>query len=385
MTYTYDALDNRIGMDENGTQTWTLFDGSDPIMDFSSSGSLEMRYLNGPAGDLVDTVLARQTSGGTVSWYLPDRLGTIRDLISSSGSIIDHVDYSAFGTVLDESSPSSGDRMMGFAGLERDTITGLNLAVFRVENPATGKWDSQDPLGFAGGDTNLNRYGGDDPVNEVDPSGCSDKPDNPVPTDLTIGNPGNTIVLIGPDGPGPKGPHELNYPNTFTGTYRVPPANIFYFNDPASFQKAINQASALGLNGPQVVLIAHGKYGTIYFDNTTGNSDAPPARMGVAYDSDLKLWLGNDNLNLFVKGMRTLKPKKINLMACTLFNYNEGKKMRQLVQRFTGAITEMSSGTTHYFSSNTDTGHFSHGDGSDLEPSPGGSIPTVMPGKATHQ
>ena len=76
VTYTYDALDNRIGMDENGTQTWTLYDGSDPIMDFNSSGSLEMRYLNGPAGDLVDTVLARETSGGTVAWYLPDRLGT---------------------------------------------------------------------------------------------------------------------------------------------------------------------------------------------------------------------------------------------------------------------------------------------------------------------
>ena len=26
VTYTYDALDNRIGTDENGTQTWTLYD-----------------------------------------------------------------------------------------------------------------------------------------------------------------------------------------------------------------------------------------------------------------------------------------------------------------------------------------------------------------------
>jgi hypothetical protein len=40
VTYTYDARDNRIGMDENGTQTWTLYDGSDPIMDFNSSSSL---------------------------------------------------------------------------------------------------------------------------------------------------------------------------------------------------------------------------------------------------------------------------------------------------------------------------------------------------------
>ena len=66
-------------------------------MDFNGSGSLEMRYLNGPTGDLVDSVIARESSGGTVAWYLPDRLGTIRDLINNSGSIIDHIDFSALG------------------------------------------------------------------------------------------------------------------------------------------------------------------------------------------------------------------------------------------------------------------------------------------------
>jgi len=171
VTYTYDALDNRIGMDENGMQTWTLYDGSSPIMDFNSSGSLTMRYLNGPTG-----IVARQTSGGTVSWYLADALGTVRDLISNSGSIIDHVDYSAFGTVLDESSPSNGDRMMGFAGMERDTVTGLNLAVHRVENPGTGRWDSQDPRGFTAGDGNLYRYTGNSPSNSSDPLGLGDGP-----------------------------------------------------------------------------------------------------------------------------------------------------------------------------------------------------------------
>jgi hypothetical protein len=115
---------------QNGTQTWTLYDRGNPIMDFNGSGSLTMRYLCGPTG-----IVARQTSGGTVSWYLADRLGTVRDLINNSGAIIDHVDFSAFGTVSDESSPTNGDRMMGFAGVERDTITGLNLAVFREENP----------------------------------------------------------------------------------------------------------------------------------------------------------------------------------------------------------------------------------------------------------
>ena len=140
-------------------------------MDFNSSGSLTMRYLNGPAGDVVDTVLARESSGGTIAWYLPDRLGTIRDLINNSGSIIDHVDYSAFGTELDESSPTNGDRMMGFAGMERDTVTGLNLAVNRVQNPGTGRWTSLDPKEFAAQDANLYRYVYNNASNGADPAG----------------------------------------------------------------------------------------------------------------------------------------------------------------------------------------------------------------------
>ena len=54
-------------MDENGAQTWTLYDSSDPIMDFNGSGSLEMRYLNGPTGELVDTVIARKSAGSTIA------------------------------------------------------------------------------------------------------------------------------------------------------------------------------------------------------------------------------------------------------------------------------------------------------------------------------
>jgi RHS repeat-associated protein len=170
VTYTYDALDNRIGMDENSTQTWTLYDQGSPIIDFSPSGSLTMRYLWGPTG-----IVARQTSGGTVSWYLADHLGTVRDIINNSGVIVDHVDFSAFGSVLDESSPTNGDRMTGFAMLERDSVIGLNLAVYRSANPMTAKWTSDDPSGFNGRDSNLYRYSQNDPIDSLDPSGLIDQ------------------------------------------------------------------------------------------------------------------------------------------------------------------------------------------------------------------
>ena len=153
--FTYDPLDNRIETTTNGVSTWTLYSGASPIMDFTGAGALAVRYLPGPMG-----VLSRQTASGTVSWYLADRLGTVGNLIDNSGNIIDHVDFSAFGVVLAETNPSAGDRMMGFAGLERDPVSGLNLAVERAQNPGTGRWTSQDPLSFAAGDANLYRYVG---------------------------------------------------------------------------------------------------------------------------------------------------------------------------------------------------------------------------------
>jgi RHS repeat-associated protein len=200
----YNALDQRIGIDENGTQTWTLYDSGNPIMDFNSSGTLTMRYLWGPTG-----VVARQTSGGTVSWYLADALGTVRDLINNSGAIIDHVDFSAFGTVLDESSPSSGDRMMGFAGLERDSVTSLNLAVEREENPGTGRWDTQDPTGFGGADSNLYRYASNLPGQLADPLGLQDgQPKDRTAHKTTFnGNP-------------PTGSVNYQNPNQGPGTFR---------------------------------------------------------------------------------------------------------------------------------------------------------------------
>ncbi len=169
-SFTYDPLDHRIETTTNGVSTWTLYSGASPIMDFTGAGALAVRYLQGPTG-----AFSRQTSSGTVSWYLTDQLGTVRDLIDNSGNVIDHVDFSAFGVVLGETNPSVGDRMMGFAGLERDAVTGLNLAIGRVQIPGTTRWTTQDPLGFAAGDANLYRYVGNAATDGGDPTGLADK------------------------------------------------------------------------------------------------------------------------------------------------------------------------------------------------------------------
>ena len=58
----------------------------------------------------------------------------------------------------------------GQFGYRTDQTTGPVLAGHRFYQPQTGRWLNRDPIGYDGG-MNLYEYCGDDPVNEVDPSG----------------------------------------------------------------------------------------------------------------------------------------------------------------------------------------------------------------------
>src|SRR5207248_3053283 len=113
--------------------------------------------------DAVDALFASINSGGT-KWILTDRIGSVRDIAGSTGSLVDHRDYSSFGKLTNETQPTNGDRY-GFTRREYDSDTGLLFARTRYYSVDTGRWTSQDPIRFAGGDTNLYRYVFNTPVN----------------------------------------------------------------------------------------------------------------------------------------------------------------------------------------------------------------------------
>ncbi len=205
--YTYDALNRRIGVSEGGATTWTLYDGTSasPLMDFNGSGTLTVRYLDGPSVAGVDAVLARDTPSGGVAWYLTDRLGSIADLVNNSGTVIDHVAYGVFGQVLSESNVSVGDRFK-YAGMQADTVTGLDYDQARWYDPSVGKFVTQDPTGFAAGDTNLYRYADNNPANIIDPDGLQKTAPRPKEQicfpgtkNLPKGAPQTDVPLLSPD------------------------------------------------------------------------------------------------------------------------------------------------------------------------------------------
>ncbi|MGA7496562.1 MAG: RHS repeat-associated core domain-containing protein [Isosphaeraceae bacterium] len=171
VTYTYDVFGNRIEEDTtSGSSTQVTrfaYDGQNIWADLDGNNNLVTRrlFLN-----TVNSVTARITASGTVAWYLTDRLGSVRVLTDNTGSVIDEINYDAYGNILTQTNPSASDRYL-WTGEQFDAVTGLQYNQARYYDPATGRWTTEDPIGFAGGDTNLYLYVGNDPTNATDPSG----------------------------------------------------------------------------------------------------------------------------------------------------------------------------------------------------------------------
>jgi RHS repeat-associated protein len=155
---------------DNGTQTWTVYNGNsadaNPYADFSSSGSLQTRYLDGLA---VDQIYGQTSSSGNTEWYLTDQLGSVV-AIASSSAVLDQITYDPFGNIVTQTNATDAVRF-GFAGMEYDSVTGLYYDHARYYDAAIGRFTTQDPKSFSAGDTNLYRYVGNGPTETTDPNG----------------------------------------------------------------------------------------------------------------------------------------------------------------------------------------------------------------------
>jgi len=108
---------------------------------------------------------------GTKLYYTTDHLGSVRELLDQDGNVVAEYRYSIYG----ERTKISGnlDSDWGFAGLFHHEPSGLDLATYRLYDAKQGRFISRDPLGEAV-DYNLYRYGGNNPVNFVDPEGLEE-------------------------------------------------------------------------------------------------------------------------------------------------------------------------------------------------------------------
>ena len=167
ISYTYDGLDRRIITTVNGQTVYTVYDGENVWANFDAFANLETRYM---FGDKLDALIARSRPTGETDWCLTDKLGTVRDLVDADGTLLNHVDYDSFGGVRAQTDIGQGDRFL-FTGREYCDETGLYYYRGRYYDPGLGRFISEDPTGFEGGDFNLYRYVNNSPLNRTDPTG----------------------------------------------------------------------------------------------------------------------------------------------------------------------------------------------------------------------
>jgi RHS repeat-associated protein len=84
--------------------------------------------------------------------------------------VLNHVVYDAFGGVTTQTDESVVFRY-GYTAREFDAESGLQYNRARYLDSFTGKFISEDPIGFGGGDVNLSRYVGNSPIKYTDPLG----------------------------------------------------------------------------------------------------------------------------------------------------------------------------------------------------------------------
>ncbi|HQU46316.1 MAG TPA: RHS repeat-associated core domain-containing protein, partial [Pirellulales bacterium] len=151
-----------------------------PGLVFDGNRSLIQRNLVAldPAG--VDAVpvqgtVISLTQGDTDIFVAHDNLGTPRDDVDTTGTLVNHSVFSVFGQDVYDSNPSIVN-WAGFAGGHADPNTGLVNDYHRWYDPATGRWISEDPAGFSANDRNLNRYVRNGAANWLDHTGLTPEP-----------------------------------------------------------------------------------------------------------------------------------------------------------------------------------------------------------------
>jgi RHS repeat-associated protein len=170
-THTYNPEGHRISTTHGGqTWHWTV----DPV------GAGMPRFItrqHQPTGVTTHYIYAGdillyqfEEGGGAVRYYHYDHLGSTVLLTDGEGTATDRFSYSAYGETLSRTgSTDTPFQWLGAYGVQTD-VTGLHQMRARYFHARLGRFLSEDPILFAGGQ-NWYAYAEGNPVMAIDPTG----------------------------------------------------------------------------------------------------------------------------------------------------------------------------------------------------------------------
>jgi RHS repeat-associated protein len=176
--FKYDPFGRRIYKSSSSGTSVFAYDSDNLVEETNSSGTAVARYSQGLN---IDEPLAMLRSGAT-SFYHADGLGSVTSLSNTSGSIAQTYTFDSFGKLT--ASTGSLTNSFRYTAREFDAETSLYYYRARYYDANTGRFSSEDPFGFRGGDINFYVYVDNSSPNFWDPFGLTTWPTNyPVVTD----------------------------------------------------------------------------------------------------------------------------------------------------------------------------------------------------------
>ena len=174
--YAQDGL-RRQKTNVSGTTLFTV-DNQNVLLETTTGGALQARNTQNPNGY---GGLVSQNRSSATSFYGFDTQQSTRILVSVGGLITDSLSFKAFGEELQSGAGTVNPFWFGGqVGYFRDLPGVMNVGRRKLI-AANGVFLNRDLIGFAGGDVNLMRYVGNNPVVRVDPSGLDCKNWSPDP------------------------------------------------------------------------------------------------------------------------------------------------------------------------------------------------------------
>lgn len=182
LSFKYDGLGRRVERrfgSTNPTITRYIYSGRDIVAILDGNNNLVSLFTNGPGRD--EPLYVYQPAGGEYSLHA-DGLGSILAHADATGTLVERIVYDSFGRGvfadvrgqnIQISSQSFTGSPYSFTGREWEYEAGMYFYRTRYYSPDIGRFVSQDPISFAGGDTNLYRYVANSPINARDPLGTA--------------------------------------------------------------------------------------------------------------------------------------------------------------------------------------------------------------------
>jgi RHS repeat-associated protein len=165
-SYFYDGAGRRLRAVKDGATTRYIYDAVGNLLaEADGSNNITRLYIYGQG------LLAMATPSNALYCYHFNAVGSTMALTDQSQTIVNQYAYTPFGEITGEvEGVVQPFKYVGQFGVMAES-NGLYYMRARYYDPQVGRFISEDPIGFDGGDVNLYAYVRNNPVMGIDPQG----------------------------------------------------------------------------------------------------------------------------------------------------------------------------------------------------------------------